>query len=166
MPRPTSFATNPLISLIVARLREATPESPDVPDEEMARITGLSLADFNQWRTLVDQARKKLYRQEEKLFIRPRGQKMCRLANPSEWVSAVMGTAEKVHRASLRGARMAVKVDRRNVTDSERRQLDVSASCLAAIAHATKPSVVRRVEAAVSEGNRPLPIGRVLEICR
>ena len=164
MPRPPRFNPNPLVSLVTARLRLCTTENPIVTDEHIASVIGKTMEDFEKWRSIIDGARRFMYRHEGKLFIRPRGQHIIKLAEPSEWVDQVQRAGKRVRRSAYNGAKMASLIDRAALHDGERKQLDLQMSALSTIAFAMRPSTLTRIEAAVATANRPLAIGNVLQI--
>lgn len=134
-----------------------------VPYPELSEI---AKRDIQKNRGFLDSARRMAMRIEGFVFGAVSGVGLKRL-NDSGIADAVSTDFKKIHRSANRGIRKAEKIsDITSLPPDRRTHFLATASCLAAIAHASRNTTLNRIGVTVEKTQAKLPLEQTIEAFR
>jgi hypothetical protein len=131
--------------------------------EELGALIGRDVRNGSRW--VLQSARRKAFSEDRMMFGVISKVGLKRLSE-SEKVHIGEHQFGKVHRAARRGAKEQASVDVTKLTGDELKESNRHASIFGLMAHFTKPSSAKRLNAALDKSSGPLPVMRTLEAFR
>lgn len=145
--------------LLITLFREAAEEQL-IPTESVEAIVGKPWKDSAQ---KVRTAQHRVLMDHGIIIAKVLRQGWKRCCNEGK-VAVLQDGKDRVRRQVRKIVRQATTVEVENLPRDKQMEFHVAFSQLAMLEHATKTQTVKKIESAVNQSSKPLPIGTILEV--